>query len=359
MKAADRSVTNLPEQVEELPPEERRRFTDIFALSRGSAALVPPEEMRQWIERTFGSVDAVEQQTVIKLMNRWTLEGALFNSLRARRPISGRSSGSEAARSEQGTDPFCEPRTGTPADTFGRVQGRHSITASNVAKYDGLHSVVILDRHDPLSWDEDRVVDAFETALEWLRRAHAANPKAVYPFVMWNCLPRSGASIVHGHLQAALGESMPYARIEVWRRAAEAYREQRQRSYFDDVYEAHRSLGLGFERGQVRWYAHLTPVKEKECIALTDAVDSRFFRLVYRLLSLYRDELGVRAFNLALYLPPMAAVEEDWSGFPAALRLVDRGDPSSSTSDIGAMELFAQPVVAFDPWRLAEYLRTL
>ena len=38
-------------------------------------------------------------------------------------------------------------------------------------------------------------------------------------------------------------------------------------------------------------------------------------------------------------------------------RMVDRGDPASATSDIGAMELFAQPVVAFDPWRLAEVVR--
>ena len=34
---------------------------------------------------------------------------------------------------------------GTPEDVFGRIRGRHCITASNVAKYDGFHAVVIFD----------------------------------------------------------------------------------------------------------------------------------------------------------------------------------------------------------------------
>jgi hypothetical protein len=36
---------------------------------------------------------------------------------------------------------------------------------------------------------------------------------------------------------------------------------------------------------------------------------------------------------------------------------VDRGDPANRTSDIGAMELYAAPVVASDPFRVAETLR--
>src|SRR5207253_9997809 len=126
---------------------------------------LPPPGMRSWVEGSFGSVEAVQAQSVGKTLNPWTLEGSLFNSLRARRPIDLRAGAPDLpGLIGDGTDPFCNPLTGTPADTFGRVRGRHSITASNVAKYDGLHSVIILEGHNPLAWSQDQISDAFETA---------------------------------------------------------------------------------------------------------------------------------------------------------------------------------------------------
>ena len=38
------------------------------------------------------------------------------------------------------------------------------------------------------------------------------------------------------------------------------------------------------------------------------------------------------------------------------MRLVDRGDPTSPTADIGAMELYAQSVVAADPYDVKRVL---
>ena len=37
---------------------------------------------------------------------------------------------------------------------------------------------------------------------------------------------------------------------------------------------------------------------------------------------------------------------------------LERGDPANKTSDIGAMELYAASVIAADPFRLADALRT-
>lgn len=353
----DRSVTTLPEQVASLPETERKRFDDLFSVIRSTGSLLPPPEMYAWIERSFGSVEAVQSQSVIKTLNRWTLEGSLFNSLRARRPIDRKLEGNEdEGISGSGQDPFCHPLTGTPADTFGRIQGQHSITASNVAKYDALHSVVIYDHHNPLQLSQDQVVDALDTAWRWIGDAHRDRPHAVYPFVMWNCLPRSGASIVHAHMQVALAEGLAYARVELWRRAAAMYRSRSGRDYFDDLYGVHQALGLAGQDGAHRRLAHLTPVKEKEIVLLAPSMGPDLYREIYRLLRLYRDELGVRAFNLAVYHPPLEPVEEDWSDFPVVVRMVDRGDPGSATSDIAAMELFGQPVVAFDPWKLAKLM---
>lgn len=361
MQSLERSVATLPEQIASLPREARERFDALFSVTRSEGSLVPPAEMYAWIERSFGSVEAVQSQVVVKTLNRWTLEGALFNDLRARRPIASRSESGIPGLESDGSDPFCSPLTGTPADTFGRIAGKLSITASNVAKYDGLHSVVIMNEHNPLAWTQERLSDAFDTAQKWLAEAHRECPTAVYPFIMWNCLPRSGASQLHAHMQVALGEGSAYARPELWRRAAQAYKLQHGRPYFEPFYTAHDSLGLAgaFSEGSVRWLAHLTPIKEKELILLSGSMGEDLYRGIFQLIRLYIEVLSVRAFNVAVYLPPLGPTDEDWTDFPLIVRMVDRGDPASATSDIGAMEMFAQPVVASDPWRLAKLVNDL
>jgi hypothetical protein len=55
-------------------------------------------------------------------------------------------------------------------------------------------------------------------------------------------------------------------------------------------------------------------------------------------------------------LPPASPTGEDWSSFPVMIHMVDRGDLASNTSDIGAMELYAAPVVSSDPFRVARLL---
>jgi hypothetical protein len=80
-------------------------------------------------------------------------------------------------------------------------------------------------------------------------------------------------------------------------------------------------------------------------------------RTVGALLRDYVHSLGVHAFNVAFYMPPLSPTDEDWSEFPTVVHLVDRGSPANRTSDIGAMELYAASVVASDPFRVAEALR--
>jgi hypothetical protein len=58
-----------------------------------------------------------------------------------------------------------------------------------------------------------------------------------------------------------------------------------------------------------------------------------------------------------VYLPPLAPDGEDWRRFPPIARIVDRGDASNKTSDMGAMELYAASVIATDPYQVADALR--
>lgn len=355
-----RRIADLEDLIGSLPTEERAVFDRLFEVVSTTGRLVVPDEMRPWVEGRFGSVGAVEEQRVVRATDRVTLEGALFNELRASRPFEAREATDLRAEIEATRgDPFCTPETGTPEDVFGRVRGRRSVTASNVAKYDGFHGVVIFDEHDPLAITSESVDDLVETALRWLRAARESDGEAVYPFLMWNCLWRAGGSVIHGHAQTTATKGSHYPKVERLRRAALFYRAEHGTSYFEDLYRAHEALGLAFDGGGTgaRGFASLTPVKEKEVVLLAPDADVPLRRLLAQVLAGYRDSLGVSSFNVAFYLPPEVPAGEDWSGFPVVVHVVDRGDPSNRTSDIGAMELYAASVVSSDPFRVAEALR--
>lgn len=355
-----RGILKLPALIEELPPKDHDLARRIFDVDATTGRLDAPDEMRPFIERSFGSVEAVREQRIVRTTNRVTLEGTLFNELRSSRPLdTGVDLDLEAeVRATEG-DPFCRPEEGTPADTFGRVRGEHSVTASNVAKYDGFHGVIVFDEHSPLDLTPERVSDYILVGLRWFEKAREEDPEARYPFLMWNCLWRAGGSIIHGHAQATATRHRHYPKVERLRRDARAYREEHGSGYFADLYRVHDALGLSLPAPEgIRAFASLTPVKEKELVILGDSPgDEQLHRAVGEALQSYTRDLGVRAFNAAFYLPPAAGTSEDWSGFPTVVYLVDRGDPANRTSDMGAMELYAASVVASDPFRVAEAMQ--
>lgn len=355
-----RKITQLDSLVAAMPEEDQIGFRRIFHLDVTQGETAPPSEMRPWLVQQFGSLDSVRWQSIVKVTNRVVLDGALFNALRAQRPLQApppAESIEERLQNQESCD-FCRPWQATPADVFGRIQGQHSITASNVAKFDGWHAVIIFDEHHPLRFTADQVADYVETAQQWARRAHRADPQACYPLFLWNGLWRGGASILHGHAQMVLTRGMHYAKVEMWRQATHCYRETHGRDYFADLIAAHRALGLALDHGTAVILPSLTPVKEKETLILSPQLDDDFTSALYHVLSTFVEKLGVQSFNLVLYQPPLSDTPEDWEGFPFTFRILDRGRLSSTTSDIGAMEFFAQSVVTTDPFRVADVLHT-
>jgi hypothetical protein len=313
--------------------------------------------MHSWIEGLFGSVAAVEAQRIIRTTNLRTYEGTLFNELRASRPVETELPGDLSAIVTSGAgDPFCRPLEGTPSDIFGRVQGSHSITASNIAKYDALHGVIVFDEHNPLALSLERIVDTFDVGFRWAEKAVEYDPLACYFFLMWNCMWKSGASILHGHAQMTCTRDRHYARVEQLRGAAEQYRNQYGLNYFHDLIEAHRSLGLTIQRGPATLMASLTPIKEKEIWIVADEHSAHLDRVIYEALDCFTRKLGVVSFNLVAYMPPLRPVPESWDGFPFIIRIVDRGPLANKTADFGAMELYASSVVSSDPYRIIEAL---
>ncbi len=368
------NIFSLADIVFSLPDERQARFGRIFHLSSTVGQVVPPETMRAWITERFGTIEAVEEQYIIKVTNLLTMEGALFNELRTQRLTADSSphQADEIAQSEPG-DPFCSPETLTPADTFaqeeatpGRVRGKCSVTASSLLKIDGYHGLVIFDEHHPLRFTQNQLSDYLDVAWKWAELAHQEDSQARYYLVVWNCLKRAGASMLHGHLQMLLTRDVHYPKIEAWHRAAETYWRNYRQNYFDDLFKVHADVGLGFISQGVRVMAYLTPIRERETLIVADVEDyarpgafsEPFKRALFLVLDTFINQLGVTAFNMAIYVPPFEETDETWQGFPIIARLVDRGDPEEQVSDVGAMELYAASVIDSDPFHVAETLRT-
>lgn len=354
------TITQLPELVSALSDADRARFERVYVVSAAEGRLHAPTSLIPWVESTFGELAAVERQRIVRVSNQVTGEGTLFNQLRARRPIraellseGGPDSGVGAALRD---DPWATPTEATPEDSFGRLSNDHGVTAANIAKYDAVHSIIVFSDPDPLAFTRESVAAHLGLAQDWVRVAHDDDPAARYPYIMWNCLWRAGGSIVHGHTQVSLARGRHYAKIERLRADAERYRVQNGDSYFDDLVSIHASLGLAHKVGDVSVLANLTPLKEKECLLIADSSAGAAAALkalgaaLFDTLRVYRDTLGVRSFNVGVLLPPVAETLESWEGFPVVVRIVDRGSLETRTSDIGGMEMFAESVVAADPF---------
>lgn len=367
-------ISTLSERIAALAPPTRTLCERIFRVVVSQGRTVPPPTMEDWIAQQFGAHDAVREQTITRVINRLTLEEAIFNPLRARRPNSG--TGAQGAIEDWIAEELAEgdmfrlPERDTTADVFGRLRGRFCTTAANVAKYEGWHGLVIFDEPHPLRWDHAHVIDYVETAGRWLLTAHAHDPEARYPIITWNCLPKSGATLMHGHMQIALARGSHYARVELWRRAAAVYHAHHAGIYFDDLAVVHAALGLTvLQRHDVQAFAHLTPLRNREVVLLAASTPSHdpdawlaalraLAAALYAVLRALVDGQDVRAFNVALALPPLGPRDEDWAGVPIIARLGDRGAALACSSDIGAMELFAAGCIVADPFDVASRMRT-
>ncbi len=349
------SISRILDIIDGLPEDVQTLFNRFYDVSVNMGKLVPPEEMHEWIEENIASLEQVTEQEIVRIENKITHEATLYNELRAKRPIDSKMNEDlEAILNNKEDCDFCHPLDKTPADSFGRLHGKHCITASNIAKYDALHGLVIFNRHYPLVHDEELIKDYVETARRWFERAHQQHQDMIFPLIMWNCTWRAGASITHGHWQLLL-TSRPYPKVAFLNECRNQYNTRYATSYLDSLYTIHKALGLGFQWKGIKLLVHLTPIKEKECMFFGASSGEGLAHVIARLVGFYYAK-GVRALNLAIYLPPLQPAQ-GWEDFPVVGRLVDRGNPMSNTTDIGAMELYACSVVSSDPFKLAADLR--
>jgi len=368
------SIIELENLISRLTPAERALFDTILDIHVSEGHLNLPATFRDKAVSYFVNSDnhvsnakndelvlnRLKNQTVVRTFNKLSGEGALFNWLRAFPPgskttvISPEQLHQHIESSRKNCD-FCQVRELTAEDTFGRLQGRHCTIASNIAKYDAWHSVICFNKHNPLDFNQEELSDYLETSFRWFAKVREANPAFRFPFLMWNCLEKAGASVVHGHAQVLMSRDSHYAKTEHIRKVAADYRKNFGRDYFSDLFQAHYLVNLAFADQDTAIIANLTPIKEKEVIIVSrrsPAEDESAKRAIYRTLRCFIDELGVNSFNLSISIPPLGDRE-----IPYITRLVDRGHVFKPTADIGCMELYASSVIASDPYLVINKLK--
>ena len=147
------SIINLEEIVDSLPAGDKALFKRIFTVNNTIGEQRFPRSMEPWLEQQFGSIEAVARQQIVRVTNQITCDGTIFNQLRAARPVPVSEQDIEAQiEASRKNDPFASPLESTPEDLFGRVEGKYCITASNVAKFDGLHGLVVFNEFNPLKF---------------------------------------------------------------------------------------------------------------------------------------------------------------------------------------------------------------
>jgi hypothetical protein len=371
------TIASLDTLVAGLAPEARRRFDRLFDVAVSVAEVLPPPAMENWICSAFKYLtrkdpagpegrkeilDTIRHQQVVHVLNRVTTQATLFNYVRAVRPIEAKAATDVEAEIEaaRGRCSFCKPLELTPANSFGRIGQKK--TCANVAVYDGYHGLVIFEHHSPLRFRHDEfapaeIADLLATSRAWADKCHAESPDARFFFLMWNCLWKAGASIIHGHAQMTVGRKFHYGKVERLRRDALAYKKEHGADYFADLVAVHESLGLAVRWGGVTALAHLVPAKDREMILVAGRFDAPDLpAAIWRALKVFAAQ-DVKSYNLAVYMPPMGAPDPAWAGFPVLVHLVDRGDLAAKTADIGAMEMYASAVVSADPFALAEAMK--
>ncbi|BDA47698.1 hypothetical protein COCOBI_10-5490 [Coccomyxa sp. Obi] len=361
----------------------------LFDIGHGMAKCSVPEQLAI----KYGMATKNQQQ-LVSVTDRLLGAQVWYNAERGRKPQTFTQDAALADPTDGGrTCDFCQWRTLTAIDVFGRIERSHAVSASNLFKYcQPFHGLVLFRHHHPLHFSLPQLSDLLLVAQEWFDRAAAAQPSARHPFFLWNCGARAGASQFHGHAQVALSQ-VPFPGAEALAAAAQRYASAVPGAdYYGDLIRAHRAAGLLLEHalGDRRaWcYASLVPTKDMELVVQGANLGCPCFQaLLHTALRALIDRLGSATFNVGIFnircggqgsgvqsslrrgesgaagdqMP--GALEAPTMNFgaepPVLARIVSRGKLSSRASDYGGLEVFGKASIGnTDPYRVFAALQS-
>ncbi len=90
----------------------------------------------------------------------------------------------------------------------------------------------------------------FDVAIMWFKKVNSIDSTAIYPQLIWDAMPKSGASQIHTHLQTSMGIQSYYGVMRRHLKATSDYYNDHKRDYFLDFILIHQALGLAMEFNQ-------------------------------------------------------------------------------------------------------------
>jgi galactose-1-phosphate uridylyltransferase len=219
--------------------------------------------------------------------------------------------------------PFCSAaEKGTRYDAAfapeGQLRFGGALAMPNLFSKCTRDSVVVLDvaNHvlSPSRVGAVALANGIRAAAELVRRAGAADPRAVHHLVGMNFLPPAGSSVPHPHFQVHV-RGVPYSGVTRLLEASAAWRARTGRDFWRELVETERSAGSRYlgRDGPVEWLAAFAPTHQREVwglvpgvgslVELDDAAVEGLAAGLHRVLSFY-EEVGAHPFNFAFLSSP-------------------------------------------------------
>ncbi|XP_076469489.1 uncharacterized protein LOC143299880 [Babylonia areolata] len=339
------------------------KFRTLYKVSTRNASVILPkpfqEKVRKWLGYNKDLFQEVYHQDIIHVINYFTREHTIFNPLRDKRPVSPPDQ-PEAKYFDQliqNTAPtcdFCRFKDYTAEHTFLRVENEHAFSASNTFKMDTLHALLAMKQHDPLRWSPETFMGLMDLTLTWFHKAHKSFPSARFPSVIWDVLPKCGASQVHPHLHGFLDPERYHGVVESWRRGAQDYYSISGANFYTDMANVSATLGLAVTHRSATAFASLVPRKDHEVVIMAPAANNDFFEMVYFVLRAFVEDQGKYCFSMGMAYP---ALEGEEAVIPAYARVITRGVVTDIRADMSSLELFTATNVNIDPFKVAKLIK--
>lgn len=334
-----------------------------------------PAQMQSWVVDRFrrdgetpkATLEAMGNQEVLVVRNRFTKEGGIYNPNRLNRPrdiVRPDTYREDIERTEENCS-FCDPTNKTPETiAIGRFSDEYNHSFANLTKFAKYHQI-IAGPHNPFNKTRDIFRSQIVIAQEIARRVTGVNgfdPAAQFMMIGENQGPDSGASMYHQHKQVMLSaESMHFPDAERWHCASGGYRDETGRDFTSDWFLAHEMIGLGNKirdsEGDVLVVASMTPKKDYGVTVVGPRFEDplhlsqRFIDVCWGVEEFMMTKQGVEQFNTALYLPPLSRRDAYWRDFRPMFGFTRR-----TKSDMGIVEGAGTAVLSVDPKSFAPAL---
>lgn len=253
----------------------------------------------------------------------------------------------------------------------GRIKRGEVVLFPNLFPTSSYHAVIMLGEAHYRSLDnfpKDLLEDAFNLALEFIRKVWEKDTKMVFSTVNANYLPPAGSSVFHPHIQILIAP-VPSTHHERIMEASRRYYEKNGTSYWKDLVEVEYRSGERYitEIGGSHWIMAFSPMGANEVLGIFPEKgnliewgkdEARALSEGVSLVLKFYQEIGFSTFNFSLFGSPLGDNSPFYGAF---IRLVCRQNfvPHYRADDYYLQKLMENEIMAIPPEELAKTFREM